>query len=113
MADLPGPKMRIGRLADEPVELQPGSFFTLTTRDIVGDAERVSVSFARLPQALRPGDILFLNDGLIQLETIKVEGSGGRLPGPGGWRIALPQRASICPASTSGSAPSPIATANA
>ncbi len=74
MADLPGPKMRIGRLADEPVELQPGSLFTLTTRDIVGDAERVSVSFARLPQALRPGDTLFLNDGLIQLETLKVEG---------------------------------------
>ncbi|MBN2438963.1 MAG: pyruvate kinase [Deltaproteobacteria bacterium] len=74
MADLPGPKMRIGRLADEPVELQPGALFTLTTRDIVGDAERVSVSFARLPQALRPGDTLFLNDGLIQLETLKVEG---------------------------------------
>jgi pyruvate kinase len=74
MADLPGPKMRIGRLADEPVELQPGSLFTLTTRDIVGDAGRASVSFDRLPQALRPGDILFLNDGLIQLETVKVEG---------------------------------------
>jgi pyruvate kinase len=75
MADLPGPKMRIGRLADEPVELQTGALFTLTTRDIVGDAGRVSVSFDRLPQALRPGDILFLNDGLVQLETVRVEGS--------------------------------------
>ena len=74
MADLPGPKMRIGRLAHEPVELQPGSPFTLTTRDIVGDADRVSVSFMRLPQALKPGDTLFLNDGLIQLETLKIEG---------------------------------------
>jgi pyruvate kinase len=66
--------MRIGRLVQEPVELQPGSLFTLTTREIVGDANRVSVSFMSLPQALRPGDTLFLNDGLIQLETIKVEG---------------------------------------
>ena len=74
MADLPGPKMRIGRLAHEPVELQPGSPFTLTTRDIVGDADRVSVSFIRLPQTLKPGDTLFLNDGLIQLETLKIEG---------------------------------------
>jgi len=74
MADLPGPKMRIGRLADEPVELQQGALFTLTTRDIVGNADRVSVSFARLPRALRPGDTLFLNDGLIQLETLKVQG---------------------------------------
>jgi pyruvate kinase len=74
MADLPGPKMRIGRLAQEPVELQPGSQFTLTTREIVGDVNRVSISFMNLPRALRPGDTLFLNDGLIQLETIKVEG---------------------------------------
>ncbi len=74
MADLPGPKMRIGRLAQEPVELEPSALFTLTTREIVGDANRVSVSFMHLPQALRPGDTLFLNDGLIQLETVKVEG---------------------------------------
>ena len=74
MADLPGPKMRIGRLADEPIELQPGAPFTLTTHDIVGNASRVSVSFVRLPQALKSGDTLFLNDGLIQLETLKIEG---------------------------------------
>jgi pyruvate kinase len=74
MADMPGPKMRIGRLADEPVELLPGAFFTLTTQDMVGDAARASVSFARLPQAVKPGDILFLNDGYIQLEAVKVEG---------------------------------------
>ncbi|NPU83230.1 MAG: pyruvate kinase [Syntrophaceae bacterium] len=74
MADLPGPKIRIGRLAHEPVELQPGFPFTLTTRDIVGDAERVSVSLRSLPQVLKPGDTLFLNDGIIQLLTLKIEG---------------------------------------
>ena len=75
MADLPGPRMRIGQLADEPIELKPGNSFTLTTEDIVGDRGRVSVSFARLPQAVKPGDTLFLNDGLIQLEAVKVKGS--------------------------------------
>jgi pyruvate kinase len=74
LADLPGPKIRVGLLAVEPVELQPGSLFTLTTRSIVGDATHVSVSFTRLPEVLRPGNPLFLNDGLIQLETIRVEG---------------------------------------
>ena len=74
LADLPGPKIRIGRLSVEPIELLPGSFFTLTTHTIVGDAQRVSVSFTGLPQAVRPGDVLFLNDGIIQLETIKAEG---------------------------------------
>ena len=37
MADLPGPKMRIGQLAEEPIELVPGDPFTLTTEEIVGD----------------------------------------------------------------------------
>ncbi len=75
MADLPGPKMRIGQLAQEPIELESGDHFALTTAEIVGDSERVSISFARLPQAVKPGDTLFLNDGLIQLEVVKVDGN--------------------------------------
>jgi pyruvate kinase len=75
MADLPGPKMRIGQFAEEPIELEPGDAFTLTTEDIVGDTNRVSVTFDRLPQAVNPGDRLFLNDGLIQLVVGKVEGN--------------------------------------
>jgi pyruvate kinase len=43
MADLPGPKMRIGELAEEPIELVPGDPFTLTTEEIVGDNKRVSI----------------------------------------------------------------------
>ncbi|MBW2172141.1 MAG: pyruvate kinase [Deltaproteobacteria bacterium] len=74
MADLPGPKMRIGQLAEEPVELKPGDLFSLTTEDIVGDASRVSVSFPRLPEAVKAGDRLFLNDGIIELRVEKVEG---------------------------------------
>lgn len=74
MADLSGPKMRIGRLAEEPVELKPGNSFTLTVEETLGDAAHASVSFAGLPQAVHPGDILFLNDGLIQLEVASVKG---------------------------------------
>jgi pyruvate kinase len=75
MADLPGPKMRIGQLAEEPIELEADEFFTLTTSDIVGNKERVSVSFSRLPQAVKTGDVLFLNDGLIQLRVETIEGN--------------------------------------
>ncbi len=74
MADLSGPKMRIGRIDPEPVELRVGEPFTLTTEDIVGDATRASVSFDRLPQAVKPGDTLFLNDGYIQLSVTGVKG---------------------------------------
>lgn len=72
MADLSGPKMRIGKLASEPFDLDPGDTFTLTTDDIIGDRTRVSVSFAGLPGAVKAGDTLYLNDGYIQLEVTKV-----------------------------------------
>jgi pyruvate kinase len=75
MADLPGPKMRIGSLAAEPVLLNPGDRFTLTADDIVGDASRASVSFPRLASAVRPGHMLSLNDGIIRLEVESVRGN--------------------------------------
>ncbi|MBP2686755.1 MAG: pyruvate kinase, partial [Deltaproteobacteria bacterium] len=72
MADLSGPKMRIGRFKEEPVELKQGDVLVLTADDIVGDQGRVSVSFKRLPKVVRRGDALFLNDGIIQLEVLSV-----------------------------------------
>lgn len=72
MADLPGPKLRIGHLESEPVELSQGQTFILTTRDIEGDSTRVSVSFPRIIKAVKPGDILFLNDGLIQMQAATI-----------------------------------------
>jgi pyruvate kinase len=75
MGDLPGPKIRIGSLAGEPFQLRPGDPFTLTTDDIVGDGTRASVSFPRLPASVRPGNTLFLNDGIIRLDVVEVRGN--------------------------------------
>jgi pyruvate kinase len=75
LGDLPGPKMRIGSIADEPVFLSPGDPFTLTTEEVVGDAARAFVSFPRLPLAVRPGNTLFLNDGIVRLEVEEVAGN--------------------------------------
>ncbi|MES2920014.1 MAG: pyruvate kinase [Verrucomicrobiota bacterium] len=75
MADLPGPKMRVGKIDPEPVLLVPGESFTLTSEDIVGDGRRVSMSFEPLPRVVKPGDRLFLNDGLIQLLVERVTGN--------------------------------------
>ncbi len=74
MADLPGPKMRIGKLEPEAIQLQAGDRFTLTSEDVVGNPQRASMSFARLPQVVKPGDQLFLNDGLVQLVVERVTG---------------------------------------
>ena len=75
MADLPGPKMRVGKFTVEPIELKPEDKFTLTTEDVAGDGTRVSVSFPQLPQAVKPGDRLFLNDGYIEIEVEQVDGN--------------------------------------
>ena len=75
MADLPGPKMRIGKIEPEPVHLQAGDSFILTADEIVGTPERVSVSFKSLPRVVKTGDRLFLNDGLVQLTVEHVADS--------------------------------------
>src|SRR5215831_14106576 len=72
MADLPGPKMRIGTIEPEPIQLQPGAEFTLTTDVITGNVQRASVSFKDLPNVVKPGDRLFLNDGLVELTVTRV-----------------------------------------
>ena len=78
MADLPGPKIRIGQFAKEPIQLKAGDTFTLTTEQIAGDGNRVSVAFEPLLKAVKPGDTIFLNDGFLQLEVVKVEGKDVR-----------------------------------
>src|SRR5215467_3795531 len=75
MADLPGPKMRLGKIASESIQLAPGSHFTLTNEDIVGNAQRVSMSFEPLPRVVKPGNRIFLNDGLVQLVVERVVGN--------------------------------------
>ncbi len=74
MADLPGPKMRIGIFEKEPVILEKGAEFILTARDVVGSERMVSITMKELPAAVKKGDTLFLNDGLIQLRVEEVSG---------------------------------------
>ena len=75
MADLPGPKMRIGKIEPEPIQLHSGENFILTADEITGTPQRVSVSFKDLPKIVKPGDRLFLNDGLVQLRVEHVSGT--------------------------------------
>jgi pyruvate kinase len=72
MADLPGPKLRLGKIDPEPIQLLPGAHFTLTSEDIVGNAQRASTTFPQLPRVVKLGDRIFLNDGLVQLVVDRV-----------------------------------------
>jgi pyruvate kinase len=74
LGDLAGPKIRLGTIAGEPVELEAGQAFTLTTREITGGPDRAFVSLPGLPRVVKPGNHLFVNDGLVDLEVEAVTG---------------------------------------
>jgi len=75
LADLGGPKLRIGHFQDGAVELRAGDRFTITTDDVVGTAERVSVNHHGLTADVQAGATIYLNDGLIRLVVLGVKGT--------------------------------------
>ena len=98
IADLPGPKIRTGPLEiGQPVQLRTGQQLTLTGRDIVGNRERIGITYARLARDVRPGARILLDDGSIELRVLAIrrgdvicrvvngktlrEGKGVNLPG--------------------------------
>jgi pyruvate kinase len=66
LQDLAGPKIRTARMA-EPVTLKVGQTFTLTNRDVPGDATEVGLTYANLPTTVQPGDSILLADGEMEL----------------------------------------------
>ncbi len=75
MADLQGPKIRVGKFADGKVMLEPGAAFVLDAqRTEPGDIHAVGLDYKELPRDVRPGDKLLLNDGLIVLTVQAVRG---------------------------------------
>lgn len=76
MADLQGPKIRVGKFAHGKVTLVEGAAFTLdAARTEPGDEHAVGLDYKELPRDVVPGDVLLLNDGLIELRVERVEGA--------------------------------------
>ena len=75
MADLQGPKIRVGKFEGDKAMLEPGQPFVLdATYTELGTSERVGLDYKELPRDVRAGDILLLNDGLIKLVVDAVRG---------------------------------------
>ncbi|MEP6677966.1 MAG: pyruvate kinase [Betaproteobacteria bacterium] len=74
MADLQGPKIRVGKFAEGKVTLEVGQQFVLDAECELGDAKRVGLDYKELPQDVARGAVLLLNDGLIKLVVERVEG---------------------------------------
>ncbi|SDZ21580.1 pyruvate kinase [Proteiniborus ethanoligenes] len=72
MLDTKGPEIRTGDFKDGTVELVEGQEFTLTTRDVLGDDKICSITYEGLPNDVKPGDVILIDDGLIELNVIDV-----------------------------------------
>ena len=72
MLDTKGPEIRTGDFAEGKVMLEAGQQFTLTTRDVDGDASCVSVTYKDLPRDVKPGSTILIDDGLIGLTVERV-----------------------------------------
>lgn len=95
LADLQGPKIRLGRFASGPVLLQQGDTFVVTTEDVPGDKAMVSTTYAGLPGDVNVGDTVLVDDGRVELRVTKVEGprvhttvvEGGRVSDNKGFNL--------------------------
>ncbi len=95
LQDLCGPKIRIGTFKDKMITLKEGQEFTLTTDEIEGTEERVHINYPQLPDEVKPGTIIMLQDGTKRLEVKAVKGNdiittvmiGGKLSGRKGVNV--------------------------
>ena len=74
LADLQGPKIRLGRFANGPVEWRTGEIVVITSDDVAGTHDRVSCTYRRLPTEVKPGDRLLIDDGKVAVEVKSVTG---------------------------------------
>ena len=72
-ADLQGPKIRLGKVADGPVRLEQGSTFTITTRDVPGDEDVCTTTYIGLPGDVAVDDEILIDDGHVRLRVIAVD----------------------------------------
>ncbi len=73
MADLQGPKIRVGKFAGSKIMLKPGQHFILDAECALGDSERVGLDYPELVDDVAPGDTLLLDDGRVVMDVERVE----------------------------------------
>jgi pyruvate kinase len=74
LADLQGPKIRLGTFQEGPVLLEAGDEFTITTESAPGDQQRCSTTYSGLPGDVTPGERILIDDGRVALEVTAVDG---------------------------------------
>jgi len=75
MLDTKGPEIRVRSFKNGRVTLQNGQLFTLTTDEVEGDEERVSITYKELPQDIAVGSSILIDDGLIGMQVERIDGA--------------------------------------
>lgn len=75
LADLQGPKIRLGKFAEGTVVWASGETVVITNEDILGSHDRVSCTYSKLPEEVRPGDRLLIDDGKVAVEVVSSDGT--------------------------------------
>jgi pyruvate kinase len=75
MVDLQGPKIRLGKFEAGPYNLEVGDIFKITTEDIIGNKEISSTTFKGLPQDVKEGDYLLIDDGKVRVKVLSTDGT--------------------------------------
>ena len=75
LVDLQGPKIRLGKFEAGPYELAEGDIFKITTEDIIGNREICGTTFKGLPQDVKAGDFLLIDDGKVRVEVVETDGT--------------------------------------
>ncbi|MDH6370520.1 pyruvate kinase [Paenibacillus sp. VTT E-133280] len=75
LLDTKGPEIRTGKLEVEPIELVQDEYLTLTTEEILGTQERISITYSELPNDVQVGSTILIDDGLIGLTVVDIQGT--------------------------------------
>ncbi len=75
LLDTKGPEIRTGKLEVEPIDLVQDEYLTLTTEEILGDQNRISITYADLPNDVQVGSTILIDDGLIGLTVVDIQGT--------------------------------------
>ncbi|AIQ17159.1 MULTISPECIES: pyruvate kinase [Paenibacillus] len=75
LLDTKGPEIRTGKLEVEPIELVQDEYLTLTTEEILGDQNRISITYSDLPNDVQVGSTILIDDGLIGLTVVDIQGT--------------------------------------
>ena len=75
LLDTKGPEIRIGKFENGRIELNPGDTFTLVNEEILGNQEKVSITYKNLCNEVEKGTIILINDGLIKIEVQEIKGT--------------------------------------